>query len=220
MEAASQEPVKMALMLPSRRPAMPEPSASTTKLGLLYRVDQVVGDFHCVFTAKVRPQLFLGAVAEKGAPVAKIEGRQVPGVGEGEADHALFQHGVQVLDVLLRKDALVIVHEPGVGGEGHAVEVIVQGQGIGQGRAVGGQNLVGILASDLGQGPGIRQGGQGVVGKQKDIRAGTGVLRDSAGGGGLVRHAIDKGDVPFGVHLGEPLAAGLEPFAAVFGLVL
>ena len=33
----SQEPVKMALMLPSRRPAMPEPSASTTKLGLLKR---------------------------------------------------------------------------------------------------------------------------------------------------------------------------------------
>src|SRR5699024_12712391 len=71
------------------------------EVGVVGQVDQVVDDIHCIVTAKVGAQLFLGAVAEQGAAVAEVEGRQVPGVGEGEADYPFGQHGVQALDVLL-----------------------------------------------------------------------------------------------------------------------
>src|SRR5699024_6565976 len=136
-------------------------------------------------------QLFLGAVAEQGAAVAEVEGRQVPGVGEGEADHALGQHGVQALDVLFGKDALVIVHEPGVGGEGDAVDVIVYGQGVKQGLAVGGLDLIGVDAAELGDGAGVDQVGQNVVGEHEHVGAGLGILRDGGAGGGLVHDTID-----------------------------
>ena len=190
------------------------------EVGVVVQVDQVVGDFHCIVTAKVGAQLFLGAVAEQGAAVAEVEGRQVPGVGEGEADHALGQHGVQVLDVVLGKDALVVVHEPGVGGKGHAVDVAVHGQAVHQALAVGVCDLVGVDAAELGQCAGVGQGGQGVVGEHEHVGAGLGVLADGAGRARFIRNAVDKGDVPLGVQLGKAIAAGLQPLAAVLGLVL
>ena len=179
------------------------------EVGVVVQVDQVVGDFHCIVTAKVGAQLFLGAVAEQGAAVAEVEGRQVPGVGEGEADHAFGQHGVQALDVLFGKDALVIVHEPGVGGEGDAVDVVVHRQRREQRLAVGGLDLVGVDAAELGHGPGVDQVVQHVVGEHEDVGAGLGILRDSGAGGGLVHDTIDIGDVPLGVQLGKAIAAGL-----------
>ena len=189
------------------------------EVGVLVQVDQVVGHLDGVLAAEVGAQLFLGAVAEQGAAVAEIEGRQIPGVGEGEADHPFGQHGVQALDVLFGKDALVIVHEPGVGGEGHAVDVVVHRQRREQRLAVGGLDLVGVDAAELGHGPGVDQVVQHVVGEHEHIGARLGILRDGGAGGGLVDDAVDKGDVPLGVQLGKAVAAGLQPFAAVLGLV-
>ena len=46
------------------------------------------------------------------------------------------------------------------------------------------------------------------------------IMADCAGGAGFVGHAVHKGDVPFRVQLGKLLPAGLQPLAAVLGLVL
>ena len=83
----------------------------------------------------------------------------------------------RVFNILFGKNVLVIIHEPGVGGKGNAVQLSILCQ-----EASTSSELVDLISSpvnsaaEFDQGVGIRHGGQGVVGIHEHIRAGLRIL--------------------------------------------
>jgi len=184
---------------------------------VVVQVHQILGNCNGLVAAEVEAGGGIhAALTEDGAAVCVVESCDVPGVGQGECDLALLQHGVQRLHVVLAEDGGVIVHEPGVAGERHAVHAAVgAGDRVDHGIGVVVQDLIQVAAAQLCNGVCLHQGAQLVVCEHVDVGSCGDVLGDVLACVALGADLIGEGDVPLGVCIVELLAHGGQPAAGI-----
>ena len=184
-------------------------------------VGNVGGNCSTCFAAEVDALRAIGAVTEHGAAVSVVERGNVPGVGQGEGNSALSHHGIQGLDVVSSQLGAVVVHEPGVAGEGNAVDIAFSiGNGLDHGFGVAVLNLLQSSAAQLGDSASLDQLAQLVVCEHVNVSSSRGVLGHVGASVAFGANAELKGDGPLVLVGFSELIAGSLQEALLVGLVL
>ena len=184
------------------------------------QIYQIIGHCHCLVSAEVKACIGVTAIrSEQCASVCHIESGDIPGVVQRESYLALLEHGIQRLNILIREDGLIIIHEPCIAGERESVNRTVIGHGIHCGLGTVGFHVLDIGAAELGETAGLEQIRNLVICKQIYICTDAGVRSDIRLRVAFRANAILESNGPFRMCFCKCLALRLEPLSVVIGLV-
>ena len=175
--------------------------AVNNKVGVVQQIQNSVGGVDADLAAKVDTGSSVSTgLTEQGAAGSEEECGQVSGVLDLEGNLALLQDGLQRGQISIADQFLVVVHEPGGGSHGEAVDGAVGGS---DGVDVSSRdvilNLSQEIAAQLSQSAGLQQGAQLVVCEHVNVSSGRGVSSDHGSSVALGANAVVPGDSVLGV---------------------
>ena len=177
------------------------------EVGVSQQVQNSVGSLNASLAAELNASSSVSTgLAEQGAASCEEEGRQVPGVLDLHSNNALLQNSFQRGQVSVADDSLVVVHEPGVGSYGEAVDVAVGGSdGVLIGSGDVSLDLLQVGAAQLSQSASLDQSAQLVISEHVNVSSSCGVSSDHGSSVALGANAVVPSDSVLGVSSFELL---------------